>query len=113
MSAAILTNIFVIFLLSIFLVLQAKSRFIGSPKTRPPPNVLCDFLAKMAQEPDSFDVNVKDFQGGSVVIKVYPSWNVSTVKQEIASRTNVNPQDFRIVFAGQTLSDNQTLWVSA
>lgn len=63
-------------------------------------------------EMDSFDVNVKDFQGGSVVIKVYPTWNVSTVKQEIASRTNVNPQDFRIVFAGQTLSDTQTLWVS-
>lgn len=61
---------------------------------------------------DSFDVNVKDFQGGSVVIKVYPTWNVSTVKQEIASKTNVNPHDFRIVFAGQTLSDSQTLWVS-
>ena len=64
-------------------------------------------------EMDSFDVNVKDFQGGSVVIKVFPDWNVSTVKREIASRTNVNPQDFRIVFAGQTLADNQTLWVSA
>ncbi len=60
---------------------------------------------------ESFDVNVKDFQGGSVVIKVYPTWNVSEVKREIASRTNVNPQDFRIVFAGQTLADNQTLWV--
>lgn len=61
---------------------------------------------------ESFDVNVKDFQGGSVVIKVYPTWNVSEVKREIASRTNVNPQDFRIVFAGQTLADDQTLWVS-
>ena len=65
----------------------------------------------MAEE--SFDVNVKDFQGGSVVIKVYPTWNVSTVKREIAARTNVDPQHFRIVFAGQSLSDNQTLWVSA
>lgn len=72
----------------------------------------CVELPGMA-EVESFDVNVKDFQGGSVVIKVYPTWNVSTVKQEIATRTNVNPQDFRIVFAGQTLSDTQTLWVRA
>ena len=63
----------------------------------------------MAEE--SFDVNVKDFQGGSVVIKVYPTWNVSAVKREIAARTNVDPACFRIVFAGQSLSDSQTLWV--
>ena len=59
----------------------------------------------------SFDVNVKDFQGGSVVIKVYPDWDVSRVKNEIAMRTNVSPDDFRVVFAGQTLMDNDTLWV--
>lgn len=60
---------------------------------------------------ESFEVNVKDFQGGSVVIKVYPSWNVSMVKREIARRTRVDPKEFRIVFAGQALSDSQTLWV--
>lgn len=64
------------------------------------------------RELESFDVNVKDFQGGSVVIRVYPTWDVSRVKQEIASRTNITPNDFRIVFAGQSLSDQQTLWVS-
>ena len=60
---------------------------------------------------ESFDVNVKDFHGGCVVIKVYPTWDVSRVKYEIASRTKVNADDFRIVFAGQTLRDDQTLWV--
>ena len=61
---------------------------------------------------DSFEVNVKDFQGGSVVIKVQPEWNVGMVKREIATRTSVNPQEFRIVFAGQTLDDSAKLWVS-
>lgn len=77
-----------------------------TPKSHAPIN----FRGRMA-EIESFDVNVKDFQGGSVVIKVYPTWDVSTVKREIASRTHVDPHDFRIVFAGQSLSDNQTLWV--
>lgn len=61
---------------------------------------------------DSFEVNVKNFSGSSVVIKVQPEWNVGMVKQEIARRTNVNPQEFRIVFAGQTLDDSAKLWVS-
>jgi hypothetical protein len=64
----------------------------------------------MAQD-QSFEVNVKDFQGSSVVIKVQPEWNVAMVKQEIARRANFNPQEFRIVFAGQTLDDGARLWV--
>lgn len=65
----------------------------------------------MAGYDQSFEVNVKDFQGSSVVIKVQPEWNVGMVKQEIARRTNFNPQEFRIVFAGQTLDDGARLWV--
>lgn len=61
---------------------------------------------------DSFDVNVRDFRGQSVVIKVGPTWDVSRIKREIASRTSVSPNDFSVVFAGQTLTDTQTLWVS-
>ncbi len=60
---------------------------------------------------DSFEVNVKDFQGRSVVIRVDPTWDVSRIKREISDQTRVAPNDFRIVFAGQTLADNQTLWV--
>lgn len=65
----------------------------------------------MAGSLESFEVNVKDFHGGSVVIKVHPGWDVGSVKHEIAGRTGVNPQDFRIVFAGQTLDDHAKLWV--
>ena len=60
---------------------------------------------------DSFDVNVKDFRGNSVVIKVLPTWDVARVKQEIAQHTQVSPRDFRLVFAGQSLADSLTLWV--
>ena len=61
---------------------------------------------------ETFEVNVKDFSGSSVVITVSPGWDVSRIKSEIARRTKVDPRDFRIVFAGSTLADNQTLWVS-
>lgn len=61
----------------------------------------------------SFDVNVQDFQGRSVVIKVDPAWDVSRVKQEINKRTGALPSDFMIVFAGQTLADDQKLIVSS
>ena len=60
---------------------------------------------------DSFDVNVKDFRGNSVVIKVLPTWDVARVKLEISQHTKVAPHDFRLVFAGQSLADSLTLWV--
>ena len=60
---------------------------------------------------ESFDVNVKDFQGHSVVIKVTPTWDVARVKQEISRHTHVSPRNFKLVFAGQTLAETLTLWV--
>jgi len=69
-------------------------------------------MAARGSQPDtSFSVNVKDFQGRSVVIKVNPSWAVAEVKQEISRHTSVPPSDFKLVFAGMTLADTQTLWV--
>ena len=64
------------------------------------------------QPPGAFDVNVKDFRGGSVVVSVLPAWNVGQVKQEIARKMNVAAPEFKLVFAGQTLSDGITLAVS-
>ena len=60
---------------------------------------------------DSFEVNVKDFSGQSMVIKVSPTWNVGQVKAEIAQRRKLQPREFKLVFAGQTLGDDLTLWV--
>ena len=66
----------------------------------------------MSRTPGAFDVNVKDFRGGSVVVSVLPTWNVGQVKQEIASKLGVAAPEFKLVFAGQTLSDDITLAVS-
>ena len=65
------------------------------------------------RSPGTFDVNVKSFQGGSVVVSVHPTWNVGQVKEEIARKMNVSAQEFKLVFAGQTLADSLTLAVSA
>ena len=53
-----------------------------------------------------------NFPGGSAIVKVWPSWDVARVKREIVERSILRSQDFQIVFAGQTLGDNQTLSVS-
>ena len=60
---------------------------------------------------ESFEVNVKDFQGHSVVIKVTPTWDVARVKQEISQHTQVPPRNFKLFFAGQILAETLTLWV--
>ena len=60
---------------------------------------------------ESFDVNVKDFQGHSVVVKVVPTWDVARVKQEISRHTHVPPRNFKLAFAGQTLAETLTLRV--
>ena len=57
-------------------------------------------------------MNVKDFRGGSVVVSVQPTWNVGQVKLEIARKMGVAAPEFKLVFAGQTLSDTITLAVS-
>lgn len=58
-----------------------------------------------------FDVNVKDYQGNLVVIKVSPTWDIARVKQEILQYTQMAPQDFRLVYAGQTMGDSVTIKV--
>jgi parkin len=62
-----------------------------------------------SRTPGTFDVNVKDFRGGSVVVSVQPTWNVAQVKQEISRKMGVAAPEFKLVFAGQTLSDDITL----
>ena len=46
-----------------------------------------------------------------MVIKVNHTWDVGRVKQEIAQRRSMQPHDFKLVFAGQTLADKLTLMV--
>ena len=81
----------------------------GAGPASPTDNMATQPLSPPAE---TFDVNVKDFHGHSVVIQVNTRWDVAQVKEEIARKTGIPLPDFKLVFAGQTLADNQTLWVS-
>ena len=59
-----------------------------------------------------FNVVVKDFSGHSYMIAVNPSLNVAQLKQEISRRSRHPASNFKIVFAGMKLKDEQTLAVS-
>ena len=57
---------------------------------------------------DFFDVNI-NHPRGSVLVRVSPSWNVAMVKDEVAKRTGIAAEDFKIVFAGNALDDELRL----
>lgn len=60
----------------------------------------------------SFNVVVKDFSGNSYMIPATPTLNVARLKQEVSRLSRIPATNFKIVFAGMKLKDDQTLAVS-
>ena len=59
-----------------------------------------------------FPVSVKESNGrNNYMINVGTNWNVAQVKQEILLQSELQPYQFKLVFAGQELKDNMTLEV--
>ena len=57
----------------------------------------------------SFNVVVKDFSGNSYMIPATPTLNVARLKQEVSRLSRIPATNFKIVFAGMKLKDDQTL----
>lgn len=98
-----------------FFLLGPVSAWTPSPPALPPSvrarTTMASGPATLPAGLGSFEVNVKDFHGHSVVISVNPRWNVAAVKQRISESTGVPPEDYNLVFAGTPLADSLTLMV--
>ena len=64
----------------------------------------------MAAPIDGFDVSIRHSNGSAnCIIHVRPDMNVGEVKQLFGERANIDPDQFRLVFAGQQLNETSTL----
>ena len=60
--------------------------------------------------PNTLRVHVK-YAGRTVQVDLDPSWSVARVKNEIAPLLKVNPNEIKIIFAGNELPDSFVLEV--
>ena len=59
-----------------------------------------------------FPVSVKESNGrNNYMINVGTNWDVAQVKQALLHQSGLQPNQFKLVFAGQELKDNMTLEV--
>ena len=66
----------------------------------------------MATSPRSFNVSVRDTSGAPQVFSVTSTTTVGRIKQIFADRTGIDPNQYRLVFAGQQLDEDSTLEAS-
>lgn len=65
---------------------------------------------RIGGSPNTLHVHVK-YAGRTVQVDLDPSWSVSRVKDEIAPLLKVNPNEIKIIFAGNELPDSFLLEV--
>lgn len=63
------------------------------------------------QGPNILRVHVR-YAGRTVQVDLDPSWSVAQVKEHIAPLLNVQPNEIKIIFAGNELPDSFVLQVS-
>ena len=60
-----------------------------------------------------FPVSVKESNGrNNYMIQVGTKWSVAHVKQAVLEQSGLQPNQFKLVFAGMELKDHMTLEVS-
>lgn len=58
---------------------------------------------------EDFEINIRDPEGRSVLIRVSPHWTVRHVKEAFARQAHMAVEGFRLVFAGHRLDDSSKL----
>jgi len=58
-----------------------------------------------------FPVSVKEWGGRNYMINVRSDWSVAQVKEAIVRQSGLQPNQFKLVFAGMELKEQMTLQV--
>lgn len=61
---------------------------------------------------NSLSVYIKSNTGSTISIELDPEWDIKNVKEIIAPKLGMTPEEVKIIFAGKELSDSTHISVS-
>lgn len=61
---------------------------------------------------NSLSIYVKTNTGNTLSVDLDPKWDIKNVKEIVAPRLGLQPEEVKIIFAGKELSDSTTIAVS-
>lgn len=61
---------------------------------------------------NSLNIYIKTNTGTTLSVEVNPNWDIKNVKEVVAYKLGLHPDQVKIIFAGKELGDNITIKVS-
>lgn len=61
---------------------------------------------------NSLSIYIKTNTGNTLSVDLDPKWDIKDVKEHVAPKLGLQPEEVKIIFAGKELSDSITLAVS-
>lgn len=61
---------------------------------------------------NSLSIHIKTNTGNTLSVDLKPEWYIKNVKEIVAPKLGLQPEEVKIIFAGKELSDNITISVS-
>lgn len=61
---------------------------------------------------NTLNIYVKTSGGNTIFLNLDPSWEIKNVKELVANKLGVEPNEVKIIFAGKELGDKITISVS-
>lgn len=61
---------------------------------------------------NSLNIYIKTSTGNTLSLELNPDWDIKNVKEFVAPKLGLQPEEVKIIFAGKELSDTTTIAVS-
>lgn len=61
---------------------------------------------------NSLNIYIKTNTGSTLSVELNPDWDIKNVKEVVAPKLGLQPEEVKIIFAGKELSDSTTVKVS-
>lgn len=62
---------------------------------------------------NSLSIYIKTNTGNTLSVELDPEWDIKNVKEFVAPKLGLQPEEVKIIFAGKELSDTTTIAVSS
>lgn len=61
---------------------------------------------------NTLSINIKNNVGNTLSVELDPKWDIKNVKEVVAPRLGLQPEEVKIIFAGKELSNDTKIAVS-